>query len=249
MYGKGFRRMAAGAMALTLAVGAAACGDDDSASSASLPPDVCAAGQELGSLFVQMPQDPAAIPAFATDTALPIVARLEAGATGPVADHVAHLKMVFEDVAESGDPSELESPAYAEAAGAVGKMVHEDCGANRAQIKAVEYAFEGVPDELDAGLTSFAFTNEGAEEHEMVLVRRADGVQESLDELLALPEEESMSKIEMAGVTFAAPGNTSYLAADLQPGTYFLVCFIPVGGAEDGEPHFMHGMKAELTVA
>jgi hypothetical protein len=250
MYGKGFRKVAAGAMALTLAVGVAACGDDDDdVSSASLPPDVCAAGQELGSLFVQMPEDPAAMPAFATDTALPIVDRLEAGATGPVADHVAHLRMVFEGIAETGDPSELESPAYAEAAGAVGKVVHDDCGAHQAQVTAVDYAFEGVPDEVDPGLMSFAFTNEGGEEHEMVLVRRSDGVTESLDELLALPEEESMSKIEMAGVTFAAPGDTSYLAADLQPGTYFLVCFIPVGGADGGEPHFMHGMKAEFTVA
>jgi hypothetical protein len=128
-------------------------------------------------------------------------------------------------------------------------MVHDQCGAQQQAVTAVDYAFEGVPDELDAGLTSFAFTNEGGEEHEMVLFRRADGVEESLDELLALPDDEAMSKVQMAGVTFASPGDTSYLAADLEPGTYFLVCFIPVGGGEEGEPHFMHGMKAELTVA
>jgi hypothetical protein len=248
MYGTRFRKVAAGALTLTLAVGVAACGDDD-ASAPTLAPDVCAAGQELGGLFVQMPQDPAAFPAFATDVALPIVARLEAGVTGPVADHVAHLGTVFREMGETGDPSELESPAYADAAAAVGAMVHEDCGAHRATVKAVDYAFEGVPGEVDAGLASFAFTNEGGEEHEMVLFRRAEGVTESLDELLALPEEQSMAKIELAGVTFAGPGSTSYLAADLQPGTYFLVCFIPVGGAEAGEPHFVHGMKSAFTVA
>lgn len=249
MYGKRFRKLAAGAMTLTLALGVAGCSDDDEASSSTLAPDVCAAGQELGGLLLQMPQDPAELPAFATGTALPIVARLEAGVTGPVADHVAHLQTVFEKMGETGDPSELESPAYAEATAAVGEMVHEDCGAHQASVKAVDYAFEGVPDDVGAGLASFAFTNEGGEQHEMVLFRRSDGVTESLDELLALPEEESMAKIELSGVTFADPGSTSYLAADLQPGTYFLVCFIPVGGGEEGEPHFMHGMKAEFTVA
>jgi hypothetical protein len=250
MYGKRFRTVAAGALTLTLALGVVACGDDDDdAQGATLAPDVCAAAQELGSLFTQMPQDPAQIGSFAKDTALPIVERIKAGATGPAADQVAHLEMVFTDMGASGDPSALESPEYASAAAAVGAMVHDDCGAHKASVKAVDYKFEGVPEEVDAGLASFKFTNGGGEEHEMVMFRRADGVTESLDELLALPEDQSMSKIEMAGVTFASPGDTSYLSADLQPGTYFLVCFIPVGGGEEGEPHFMHGMKAEFTVA
>jgi hypothetical protein len=251
MYGSKFRKVAAGAMSLTLALGVVGCGDDDDddSSSATLPADVCAAGQELGGLFLQMPQEPSEFPAFASDTALPIVARIEAGVTGPAADHVAHLRTVFDEMAETGDPSALESPEFSQASAAVGKLVHEQCGAHQTSIKAIDYGFEGLPDEIDAGLTSFAFTNDGAEEHEMVLVRRADGATESLDELLALPEDESMSKIEMAGVTFASPGDTSYLAADLQAGTYFVVCFIPVGGGEEGEPHFTHGMKGEFTVA
>jgi hypothetical protein len=246
---KRLRKVAAGAMALTLTMGAVACGDDDDDASATLAPDVCAAAIEFGGAFVTAPQDPAEFPAFASDTVLPLIARIEAGATGPAADHVAHLEAVYQAIAETGDPSELETPAYSEATGAVGAMVFEQCGADQQSVKAVDYEFEGVPDEVDAGLVSVKFTNEGSEAHEMVMFRRADGATESLDELLALPEEESMAKIEMTGVTFASPGATNYLAADLEPGTYFLVCFIPVGGGEEGEPHFMHGMKAELTVA
>jgi hypothetical protein len=248
MAGKRFRAVAAGAMTITLALGVVGCGDDDD-TAATVDPDVCAAGQQLGGLFLQMPEDPSAFAAFATDTALPIVERLAAGVSGPTADDVAQLESVFTTMAETGDPSGLESPQYAEASRAVGELVHEECGAQQASITAVDYGFEGVPDELDAGLASFRFTNEGAEEHEMVVFRPAEGTTESLDELLALPPEESMAKVEMAGVTFAGPGESSYLAADLQPGTYFLVCFIPVGGGEEGEPHFMHGMKAELSVA
>jgi hypothetical protein len=249
MSGKRFRKVAAGAMTLTLALGAVACGDDDDTASAALDPDVCAAAQEFGGLYLQMPQDPAEFPAFANETVLPVVGRIKAGATGPQADHVATLEAIFTEMGETGDPSALEGPEFEEAATAVGEMVFEDCGANQESVKAVDYEFEGVPDEIDAGLTSFRFTNDGAEEHEMVMFRRADGATETLDELLALPEDESMAKIEMAGVTFAAPGRSSYLSADLSPGTYFLVCFIPVGGGEEGEPHFMHGMKAEFSVA
>jgi hypothetical protein len=35
---------------------------------------------------------------------------------------------------------------------------------------------------------------------------------------------------------------------DLEPGTYFLVCFIPQGGG-DGPPHFMGGMKETIVVS
>ena len=32
------------------------------------------------------------------------------------------------------------------------------------------------------------------------------------------------------------------------PGEYAMVCFIPVGGAEDGPPHFTQGMVQEFIV-
>ena len=48
---------------------------------------------------------------------------------------------------------------------------------------------------------SFKFTNEGAEDHELAIARKNDGVTESFDELLALPEEEAMTK-----VTFVTAG-------------------------------------------
>ena len=34
----------------------------------------------------------------------------------------------------------------------------------------------------------------------------------------------------------------------LESGEYAALCFIPVGGAEGGEPHFLHGMLQEFTV-
>jgi len=248
---KRIRMFAAGAMALALVAGATACGDDDDAgaSGAALPAEVCEAGVGFGSVLAMAPEDPAEIPDFASTTVQPMLDTLQEGATGHYAAHAKELAEAWATIAETGDPSVIESPDYTEAATAIGEMVHTKCGAETVGIKGVDYAFEGAPDELDAGLVSFRFTNDGNEEHEMILVRRADGVDESLDELLELPDEEVFSKIEMKAVTFAPPGGESYTAAELDPGTYFLICFIPVGGGEDGEPHFAHGMKHTFTVA
>ena len=245
------RRAAAASLTLALVMGAAACGDDgdDEATGATLDAAVCAAGREFGGVFLMAPEDPAEFSPFASDTVLPILARIDAGATGPFADHVATLTTIYEGIAETGDPSAVEGREYAEAAEAVGAAVHEQCGDAQVEIRGVDYEFEGAPDELDAGPTSIRFTNGGNEEHELVVMRRAEDATESLEKLLALPEEESMAKVEMQGVTFAGPGGTGYVTADLTPGTYFLVCFIPVGGAEGGEPHFAHGMQHTFTVS
>jgi hypothetical protein len=88
------------------------------------------------------------------------------------------------------------------------------------------------------------------EPHELVLFRVNDGVTETIEELLALPEEEAFSKVTPAGVVFAdAPGSEAATMLDLEPGRYAAVCFIPIGGGEDGPPHFTGGMVAELQVA
>ena len=78
--------------------------------------------------------------------------------------------------------------------------------------------------------------------------------QEALrQELLALPEEEAMAKVDMVAAVFAPPGDESYSVADLEAGDYAMVCFIPTGASEEnpegtGPPHFIQGMLAEFTV-
>lgn len=124
-------------------------------------------------------------------------------------------------------------------------------------VTAVDYAFSGIPDEVAAG-TEFSLVNEGAEAHELVLIRRNDGVTESFEELLALPEEDAMEFAAVIGAVFADPGAESgdTLTA-AEPGDYLAVCFVPVGttSAEAsmdmenmGPPHFVEGMLLEFTV-
>ena len=123
------------------------------------------------------------------------------------------------------------------------------CDYETVDVTAVDYAFEGVPDSVPAGTLAFELTNASeAEEHEMVVFRRADGVTQSFGEILNLPEEETEELIVFSAAAFAPPGESGATLADLDAGEYAMVCFIPVGGAEDGPPHFTAGMIKEFTV-
>ena len=67
----------------------------------------------------------------------------------------------------------------------------ETCEWNTVDVRAADYAFQGVPSEVDAGVTSFEFTNGGTEVHEMVLFRVNDGVTETLDSCSRCPRKRS----------------------------------------------------------
>jgi plastocyanin len=102
-------------------------------------------------------------------------------------------------------------------------------------VGGVEYAFTDLPTSVPVG-TSLAFTNNGAEVHELVLVRIADGVTESLEELLAMEGEgrDPMAEglVEMVGdmPLFAAPGSTAEGTLTIESeGRYVALCFIPQG--------------------
>jgi plastocyanin len=102
-------------------------------------------------------------------------------------------------------------------------------------VGGVEYAFTDLPTSVPLG-TSLTFTNHGAEVHEMVVVRIADGVTESLEELLAMeaegrdPMAEGMIEIVGDMPLFAAPGTTAEGTRTLEhEGRHVVLCFIPQG--------------------
>jgi len=126
--------------------------------------------------------------------------------------------------------------------------------------------------------TSFTLQNAGTEVHEMVLVRKNDGVTQTWDELLTLPEDQVTQFVTPVGSAIAAPGTTGDMPVQVtQEGDYLMICFIPQGtysmpptasgepgmssepsmepsmaagspGASMGIPHFMLGMEQEFTV-
>lgn len=259
---RSLRLAATASVALALVGGLAACGEDDDTgasaddtgspvtlAAASLDPAACDAATALSAAFGGLPEDPAAVGPHVEAELLPLVEVLAAQDVEEVRTAGTTLVEAFSAAAGTGDLSGLDTPEVADAQAAVGLAVHDGCDLEQVEVTAVEYAFEGAPERLEAGRVSFALENAGVEDHEMVLFRRADGVTETFAELAELPEEDLGAKVSFAGVAFGGPGETTYAAVDLTPGTYFLVCFIPTGGGEDGPPHFLEGMQHTLEVS
>jgi len=141
------------------------------------------------------------------------------------------------------------------------------------EVTAVDYAFENLPATAAVG-TMLSLTNASdAELHELVTIRLADDETRTLEELLALPEEEANTVLSAdPGMVLIAPPGEAGIAvvgdgALTEAGRYIVVCAIPQGvdpaeylaaaqtspdgppqieGA--GPPHFMLGMIGEITV-
>jgi plastocyanin len=140
----------------------------------------------------------------------------------------------------------------------------------QAEIVGMDFGFL-APDTVAAG-TTLTFRNDSAVEyHEVAVLRIADDESRSIQELLELPEEESMRSLEFVGVASALPeteGDVLQGTLTLTgPGRYALLCFIPQGADPDaahaafhalddgpppdlgdGVPHAFLGMVRELTV-
>ena len=148
--------------------------------------------------------------------------------------------------------------------------VDADPSVETIEVTAVDYGFQGLPDVIGAG-SKISLVNEGTEPHELVAMRLPDEETRSVEELLALPEEELFAVFggqpEPATVILAAPGETDMPGAVVgdgtlsEPGRYAILCFIPVGSdpsvldpeaegppQSDAPPHAAHGMWAEVTV-
>jgi plastocyanin len=139
-------------------------------------------------------------------------------------------------------------------------------------VKGVDYAFQGLPKTVKAG-TTFTFANGSTKEsHEMVLFKLPAGEKRSLQELLALPEDE-VGKVTGAPVGVAVaptPGGDGQVVDGkleaAEAGRYIALCGLPVGGdpkaveeamksdgpppddPNAGPPHFTKGMIQEITV-
>ena len=251
-------KITAAALATMLVLGVVACGDDDSSDEATsessgettttteagLGTEACDAVLGVGTALTNGPDGPPTTE-YLEGEFLPavdaVVATGAAELTGPATELQAAAQAAIDGEVIDED---VVFGLYGELAAAT----HTACGYEAVDVSAVDYAFVDLPTTLPAGTTSFALANDGDEPHEMVLFRRADGETRPIEDILALGEEEAGSAITFTGVTFAQPGQTGYVATELEPGGYATVCFLPVGGGEDGPPHFTEGMVAEFEV-
>ncbi len=142
-------------------------------------------------------------------------------------------------------------------------------------VNAVDYGFETLPETVHVG-DSLTLTNGSETElHEIVAFALPEGEERSLEELMALPEEELMGLFagQPTMVVLATPGSSDASQAIVAlgdgtlsaPGRYVVVCGIPAGAnvdeylaqaatgvepeVEGGPPHFAFGMFGEVTVS
>ena len=154
-------------------------------------PALCAPYLALTASFNGEP-DPAAVEALVTEA--------EAAAPEDLADTLGVLTGAVRTILETGDFAAFETPEVTEAKSALDTWVFESCAFDtKLEVAASEYAFGGFPEELSAGTFAIALHNMGEEVHELVIIRRLEETTESWDELLALPEDEAMTKTEFVG--------------------------------------------------
>ncbi len=128
---------------------------------------------------------------------------------------------------------------------ACGRPAAPPAAPNVVTIIATDYAF-AAPDTIPAGLTTFKMLNQGREPHQAVLLGAPGKTLAEIRNAMV-----SQGPIP-AWMTFpAGPGvvtgtDSSNATSRLEPGIYYVVCFIPDA---QGTPHVMKGMVRQLVVA
>jgi len=253
-------------LASTLVLGIAACGgdDDDGGGSASPANDdadatdesaafcdaLVAAQDALFSVEVSEddPSDEEMQAAF--ETLDPAWADVEEVAPAQHEETVEALGDAIDDLGDGDATAYNDDATSSQYFGMVADTL-ESCDLETAEVTALDYAFAGVPETLPAGRSGLVLVNEteNDERHEFIIFKKADGDTRSAEEILNDPAAQEEGPGEFAGAVFAVPGGTAGSFLDLAPGDYIAVCFIPVGGGEDGPPHFTEGMFAEFSAA
>jgi uncharacterized cupredoxin-like copper-binding protein len=115
-------------------------------------------------------------------------------------------------------------------------------------VRLGDYSFESARP-ITAGQHTFLVTNGGQQPHELVLLRLAPG--KTVKDFGVWATTGGMKgpppALPLGGVAVIEHGGSGVFTADLTPGDYGMICFVP--DAKDGKPHLMHGMMKQITVA
>ena len=183
-----------------------------------------------------------------------LIAAAEESTPPELEEQMSLVTSTVREALEAQDDRAFQSEEFSQADEEIDQWVADNCGFERVDVTAVDYAFEGVPETLPAGKVTFAFSNEGKEMHEMLLVRYKDP-ETTIKDLMKLSDKEAQKAIDFLGASFGPPGSSDVESKDLTAGKYALVCFVPVGSTSekaarkaDGPPHVARGMSAEFTV-
>jgi hypothetical protein len=147
----------------------------------------------------------------------------------PSADGVQHLhKGMVHEFTVTTDPVSVKAPETV------------------AQVALKDFAI-GLPAEGLAKPGTYAFKNEGAEPHEMIVLKLNEG--KTFGDVVAFNSGEAAGPPPFTfagGPGVVQPGGTMYANLALTPGHYVALCMIP--GKQTHMPHAMSGMVAEFSI-
>ena len=191
---------------------------------------------------------------FVTTTLQPKVTQLEPVLPDELADEFTTLNGALQQV-EAGDLAATDNPDVVTADETVHAYDMAHCGWTSQPVTASEYSFQGIPTTMPAGVTSFEMTNSGTELHELVLLRKNDGVTQSFEQILSGPPDQVLQQVTLLGMAGpVGPGDDDRVTADLTAGDYLALDSVPVGTTDlnnvpQAPPHFTQGMASEFTVS
>lgn len=249
-----------GALCVVVLLTASACGGGDDGGDAAAP---TAAGEETHSesheefctaVVSAETQVLAAASGGDPSGVEDLLATVEDTTPPELEEQVGVVTATVREALEARDDRAFESEEFSQNEEEVDVWVADNCGYERVDVAAVDYAFEGVPETIAPGTVTFEFSNEGNEMHEMLMVRYKDP-STTIEDLMKLSDQEAQKAIDFLGASFGPPGTTDVENKELTPGKYALLCFVPVGSTSekaarkaDGPPHVARGMSAEFTV-
>lgn len=124
---------------------------------------------------------------------------------------------------------------------------------NAVKIDGIDYGYS-VDGTVKSGLTKITFANAGQDFHMLEITKLKDG-KTAADALAALKTDDEKDDatvfVDPEGSfdgkpSILTPGASTTTYANLESGSYALVCFFPA--KTDGQPHFLKGMVNALTV-
>jgi hypothetical protein len=269
------RTCAAGAaLAGLIVVGLGACGggDDDESSSETTESEgeattetsaaegidiqtFCDGFTAVDKAFFGLPNDPDAMAAFVEANITPYIEPTVANAPPDLADGVQVMFDALDEALTESDFAAFGAPEYVAAQTEVYPQLAEVCGLGSLDAIAIDYGFEGIPATVPAGTTIVTLDNQSAvgEFHELTIARFNEGVTETVDQILALSDQDAAARVMLQASASAEAGEIGGATINLVPGRYMYACFVPMGstGAQEGtgDPHYLAGMFGEFTVA
>ena len=121
----------------------------------------------------------------------------------------------------------------------------ETASAETVSVTGSEYQFD-LSATPTADTTEITFTNDGAEDHDLIFAKINEGY--TLDDAIKAEGREGTAE-QFRPVLFAKPGEEAKgsieLPDGLEPGHYAMVCTV---SSKDGPPHFELGMQEEFDI-